>query len=96
MFKWRIDPFPPDEGPPYAHLEPIVDALLAAGNEVAGPSKFYLDRDGWRADLRRPINFGLIEERFDLPDSILLAKSRDAVLCQNTWIEIRGGVANGQ
>lgn len=93
MIKWRVDPIPPDGAPPYVHLEPLVDVLLAAGNEIAGPSKFYLDRDGWRADLRQPIDFQLIEERFDLPPSILLAKVRDSILCQNTWVEIRGGFA---
>ena len=91
MRKQTIAALPPDGAPPYSHLEPIVDALLAAGNEIAGPAKFYLDRDGWRSDLRKPINFRLIEECFELPPSVLLAKSRDAVLCQNTWIEISGG-----
>ena len=44
---------------PYAHLEPIVEALLEAGNEpsppcggrVPNPLGFYQDKDGWRCDL---------------------------------------------
>jgi hypothetical protein len=91
MRKQKIAALPPDQALPYSHLEPIVDALLSAGNEIAGPAKFYLDRDGWRSDLRRPINFRLVEERFVLPPSVLLAKSQGSILCQNTWIEIRGG-----
>jgi len=92
MRKEKIEPMPLDEARPYSHLEPIVDLLIERGNEVSGPAKFYMDRDGWRCDLKRPINFRLVEERFDLPPSIFLSRSNDAILCQNTWIEIKGNV----
>jgi len=77
---------------PYKHLVPIVEVLLRDGNELAGASMFYQDRDGWRCDLKKPINFDLIRNRFSIPQSILLSESHDAVLCQNTWIEIKGNV----
>jgi hypothetical protein len=92
MRKRKIAAMPPEGGPPYAHLELIVDALVRAGNEISGPNKFYMDRDGWRCDLKKPINFRLVQERFDLPQSILLSPSTDAILCQNTWIEIKGNI----
>jgi hypothetical protein len=90
MEKIKIEAMPPDGSPPYVHLVPIVDALLENGNEIAGLSKFYMDRDGWRCDLRRPINFSLIEQRFDVPPSILLLRSQDGILCQYTWVSIHG------
>ncbi len=88
--KTKISPLPIDERP-YSHLEPMVDALLESGNRTVG-SKFYLDQDGWRSDLEKPINFKLIEETFELPKSIVLSRGNDSILCHNTWIEIKGPI----
>jgi hypothetical protein len=96
MHKQKIDAMSPEDRLPYTHLEPIVDALIRAGNEVSGPEKFYMDRDGWRCDLKRPIDFPLLQERFDLPSSILLSESFDSILCQNSWIEIEGSVPHSR
>lgn len=91
-FKWKIDPLPPDGAPPYTHLEPIIDALVEAGNEIAGPEKFYLARDGWLGDLRNPIDFALVRQRFELPPTIELWPTEDSILCRYTWTSIRGGI----
>ena len=76
----------------YAHLEPIVDALIGDGNEVTINTKFYMTRDGWRCDLKKPINFVLLREKFEFPKSIELLEEKDAIVCRNSWIEISGNV----
>jgi hypothetical protein len=80
---------PPDM--PYGHLLPIVDALIVAGSVPVSDAKFFQDRDGWRCELTKPIDFDLVRQKFDLPSSILLSEEHDAILCQNAWIEIKGG-----
>jgi hypothetical protein len=90
MNKIQIEPQSNLGHAPYEHLIPIVDALLQAGNLVVGSSKFYRDTDGWRCDLKYPIDFEIIRRKFDLPSSILLSDNNDAILCQQTWIEIKG------
>ncbi len=87
----KINPVPPDSLIPYSHLEPIVDAPLAAGNKIQDPTKFFRDTDGWRCDLKKPVNFGLIEKLFELPTSITLSREHDSILCRTTWVEIQGG-----
>jgi len=77
----------------YAHLEPIVDALIEDGNQLIN-TKFYTTRDGWRCDLEKPINFELLKEKFEFPKSIELLEEKDAIVCRNSWIEIRGNVSN--
>jgi hypothetical protein len=80
----------PDSGRPYLHLQPILDALIETGNVFAYGDGFYLDKDGWRADLRYPIDFDLLLARFEFPKSVELQRSTDSILCRDTWIEIAG------
>lgn len=79
-----------DASVPYAHLQPIVEALLSGGNESMYDDLFFLDKDGWRCDLKKSIDFDLIKSQFDLPGSISLSETHDSILCENTWIEIQG------
>jgi hypothetical protein len=83
---------------PYAHLQPIVEALIEAGNEpspaVGGrvPNRigFYQDKDGWRCDLLHPIDFELLDRKFELPSSLSLNFGADSISDGLTWIEISG------
>ncbi len=93
--KIKINSQSDDSARAYAHLIPIVEALVEAGNKWRGNSMFYLDVDGWRCDLYQPIDFGLLTIKFDLPKSILISEETDSILCKNTWIEIRGGIPEG-
>jgi hypothetical protein len=94
----QISASPKDVKKPYSHLEPIIACLLSAGNELSNSlpefslegNGFYMDRDGWKCDLRKPIDFALIRAKFDLPLSIMLSEKSNSVLCKNTWVEIRG------
>jgi len=88
--KERIEPTPSDVRRPYTHLLPIVHTLLKAGNESMYDSLFFLDKDGWRCDLKKPIDFALVREQFVLPNSISLSEKCDSILCENTWVEIQG------
>lgn len=91
--KIAIQPLPPDPKRPYSHLQPLVDALVNGGNAVVEQG-FHLDKDGWRCQLRRPIDFGLLRRQFTIPASILLSDQHDTILCQNTWAEIHGGASS--
>ena len=93
--KIKIQPYPMDpKAKPYAHLEPIVDALIASGNQSMRAECFYLDRDGWRCDLKEPIDFELLRARFDFPKTITLSEPLDKIFCRNSWIEIKGHVSS--
>jgi hypothetical protein len=96
--KTKIAAEPAPGEPPYAHLKPIVEALLAAGNEASPtigghvPNRvgFYQDKDGWRCDLRRPIDFDLLDANFDLPSSLAINREANTISDRRTWIEISG------
>lgn len=92
--KITIAPYPvKPHGEDYSHLEPVVEVLIQAGNENVNSQLFYLDRDGWRCDLKYPIDFQLLKSKFIFPKSIILSKQLDKIFCQNTWVEIRGSAS---
>jgi len=76
---------------PFAHLIPIVDELIQAGNELVHKELFHLDPDGWRCLLRKSIDFDLLERKFNFPEHFELSRKCDSILDTNTWVEIRGG-----
>jgi hypothetical protein len=98
--KIMIAPESSPETFPYEHLKPIVRLLLENGNEPSKPRgeqksdelRFYKNRDGWICILRYPIDFDLIRRECDLPDSIRLDEKQDTILCERSWIEIRGNI----
>ena len=91
----------PDESKPYFHLKPIVDALINNDNTFSNPidgfepneDGFYKDKDGWKCDFSKPIDFDFIQSLFLLPDSIQLSKKDDSILCILSWVEIRGNIS---
>jgi hypothetical protein len=88
-----IQPYPASVSEkPYAHLIPVAHALIEHGNQASRPEIFFLDRDGWRCDLRKPIDFDFLCTTFEFPKTIILSESLDKIFCQNTWVEIKGGV----
>lgn len=60
--------------PRYALLDPILDLLLANGNELATTYRWGSNPTGYFAILKNPIDFDLIEANFELPESIILNK----------------------
>ncbi len=89
---------PKPNSKPYSNLEPIVEALLDAGNKLSDPPPnfrlegkgFYIDKDGWKCDLKKPIDFNLITSKFQLPPSVIISEKNNSIFCQDTWVEIRG------
>jgi hypothetical protein len=96
--KTKIAAQPASGEAPYAHLSPIAEALIKAGNEPSPPIDghvpnrigFYQDKDGWRCDLLRPIDFELLDRKFELPRSLTLNFAASSILDCLTWIEISG------
>lgn len=85
--------FDPFVRPVYAHLEPIVDLLLANGNALALPFRWGENRTGFFCSLSKPIDFDLIETTFSLPSTVRLARVEGNVECDVTWACIQGGPA---
>ena len=96
--KVRIGAEPEPGQEPYGHLKPIVKALLAAGNtpspsvghQIPNELGFYQDKDGWRCDLRQPIDFDLIDAKFDLPPTLALNREANSISDRRTWVQISG------
>jgi hypothetical protein len=97
--KTQIAASSPDTQQPYLHLVPIVECLLTCGNQITESGfktntyGFYCDKDGWKCDLKKPIDFEGIRTHFELPKSIELSEKWQTVFCRNAWIEIRGNKA---
>ena len=82
-----------DSARPFLHLQPIVDFLISTGNELeTDKAGFYRTQGGWVCDFRRLIDYAAIESRFVLPPSIHFGTTVNAVLCDKSWAEIRGGI----
>lgn len=98
--KTIISSLPHNGAKPYTHLEPIVELLLASGNELSDPlpsfplqdKGFYMDRDGWKCDFKMPIDFKLVTSNFEIPPSIIISEKNNSIFCQKTWVEIRGNI----
>lgn len=58
--------------PRYALLDPILDLLLANGNELATTFRWGSNPTGYFAILKRPIDFSLIEKNFEVPEIVAL------------------------
>nr|WP_199042400.1 hypothetical protein [Dyella sp. ASV24] len=82
----------PSIRPVYLHLEPIVDLLLAHGNELSKEYKWGEDRTGFYCALKRPLDFERIETTFNVPSFVRFDRDGDVIECDKTWATIRGGV----
>jgi len=60
--------------PRYALIDPILDLLLANGNQLATTFRWGSNPTGYFAILKYPIDFDLIEKNFELPLSIALSR----------------------
>lgn len=84
--------FDPTARPVYLHLEPIVDLLLANGNQLSREYRWGENRTGFYCFLKRSLDFDLIERTFELPSFVRLNREEDAIECDRTWATIRGGI----
>lgn len=76
---------------PYAHLEPLVETLIAAGNKRMHPEPWITSRYHWTCFLRRRIDFELVRKSFVLPETICLDEQAGSIFDSQGFIEIAGG-----
>ena len=80
--------------PVMSHLVPVLLALVEAGNEVRYETPYFgflPQPHGWHCELIGPIDFGLVEARFELPDTIHLDPEHDRIVDDGNHAEIYGG-----
>jgi len=78
-----------DPSAPYLHLLPVVDLLVAHGNEVEGGG-FRPTQGGWECTFRDPIDLDLVRRECELPDSISLSEQEISLFDRLSWSVIRG------
>lgn len=79
-------------------METVVYELLALGNQLCDTTDgspvegagFYLDKDGWKCDLKNNIDFSSLRKKFEFPSSIILSEKNNSIFCTKTWVEVRG------
>jgi hypothetical protein len=90
----HIDAEPSEGQPPYAHLVPLVEALIERGNELAHPpsdgSVFSANQGGPVAYLRRRIDWEWVQANFDLPELVRYDRREDEIFDHKNWISILG------
>ena len=70
----------PPQQMPYAHLDPIVDYLLANGNKLAYDFRWGSDREGFYCHLLDPIDFDGLERNFVFPSTIRMGRARNVIV----------------
>ncbi len=82
--------YKPDATPPHAHMEAIVELLLANGNSLARDERWHNDMAAQICFLTAAIDFDLIESHFELPACIRVTQDRGLLECDETWRTIQG------
>lgn len=85
----EIDAASTDMRVPYANLLPIVERLVAEGNECL-TGGFVASPDAWQARMARPIDFDLVLTTFRLPPNVDASPEHDSILDRATWCVIEG------
>lgn len=89
MQKIKIESYPKQGESDYGHLVPIVDFLLANGNESINDYIWGNNRTGYFCHLKYEIDFKGILDRFELPESIKINQEKQVIDCLNTYSLIR-------
>jgi hypothetical protein len=73
-----------------SHLKPVLEFLVSKGNTYAkGPLE--TSKDGGRTrHMSGPIDFDAVEQWFDVPSFIKLAREHHGILCTRCWCDIVG------
>jgi hypothetical protein len=90
----RIEEEPAAGAHNYAHLVPLVEALIEHGNELAFPPSdggvFGGDQGGPVAFLTGRIDWKWVQDNFELPDLVRYDPEQDEIFDNKNWISIRG------
>jgi hypothetical protein len=85
---------PPKGQPPYAHLLPLVQGLVDAGNPVThhGPEGqlFAVNQGGYCAYLGKRLDWAWVQEHFDLPGHVGYDPDEDEIVDHRNWVSILG------
>jgi hypothetical protein len=74
----------PMNSPVYTHLQPLVDFLLASGNELSHAFMWGSNRDGYYCHLAKPIDFQALEKSFIIPRTVHFIPERDTIYCERS------------
>src|SRR4051812_4296630 len=92
--KRRIEPGPPDGHAAYEHLVPLVEALIAHGNELAHPPTgggvFSFNQGGPVAHLKKRIDWTWVQQNFELPELVRYDRRGDEIFDHRNWVSILG------
>lgn len=84
MMKKTILSEPNREMPIHSHLEEVINCLLEAGNELSLGFRWGSNREGFYCYLSKPIDFDLLEDKFEFPNTISLVRQRNVIFCKAT------------
>lgn len=77
------------EGKPiYSHLDIIVDWLLLHGMTQTSPERWMNTPGGWICTLKGNVNFDVLSEVFDFPESIHLDRKNTTIVCLASYSDI--------
>lgn len=88
--KIGIESAPPDGEKGYYHLTPVVDFLIKNGNKSQNDYIWGVNRTGYFCHLVDKIDFDLLQENFDFPESIKLDEKDQTIDCFTTYTIIKG------
>lgn len=63
----------------YHMFDPVVDLLLANGNQLADVNRWSVDQTGYTCELKQPIDFELLENTFEFPDNVEFNHQHSAI-----------------
>jgi len=76
----------------FSNIQPIIDYLEELGNTLDKNKFKATQRDGGAVFyFKNRIDFDALENKFEFPDSIVLEKNMNLIICEHTRNEIRGG-----
>ena len=90
----HLDDEPPPHTSPYAHLLPLVQALVDRGNRITLPgmhgSLFAPGQGGYVAHLADRIDWEWLQTEFALPESLHYDPERDEIFDRTNWVSVLG------
>ncbi|WP_296554738.1 hypothetical protein [Pigmentiphaga sp.] len=84
MNKADISDDTPEGQPLYAHLEVVVDYLIANGNSLAHTYRWGSNREGYFCHVLNSINFDGLVAAFNFPSSVVFGRERNVVYSKKT------------